>query len=308
MGLGEFDLIEQYFSEIGTSPWVRLAVGDDAAVLDLPDGQVQLVSTDTAVLGVHFLAETPPEVIAYRTVMAAASDLAAMGAQPVGMLLALTMPEANPEWLRSFAKGLRDASGVTGLPLIGGDTTRGPLTLTVTVLGAALRERYLTRSGAQPGDRLCVSGTLGDAAAGLALLRGADISISAEHTAFLQERFNYPTARLALGLSLNGTATSAIDVSDGLLADANHLARASNVRLIIDSSLIPVSVALGAHPDPNQIREWTLRGGDDYELLFTVPDTCSLPPLATEIGRVIEGAGVSCDGAVQQTGYDHFER
>ena len=306
MGLGEFDLIAQYFTEIGDSPSVRLAVGDDAAALELPDGHALLVSTDTAVSGVHFLSDAPPAVIAYRAIMAAASDLAAMGAKPEGMLLALTLPEADPEWLALFAEGVRQASEVTRLPLIGGDTTRGPLSLTVTVLGSTPKGGFLTRSGAHAGDRLCVTGTLGDAAAGLSLLVGADTAIASAHIAFLRERYYRPTARLTLGQALNGVATSAIDISDGLLADAGHLARASGVGLVIDGRALPISVALSAHPDSDQILQWALRGGDDYELLFTLPDAAALPQDCTEIGRVIEGAGVCCDAATQLTGYDHF--
>ena len=308
MALGEFDLIERYFSQIGESPSVRIGVGDDAAVLELPEGHVHLISTDTAVSGVHFLPDSQPDVIAYRAIMAAASDLAAMGAKPEGMLLALTLPEANADWLASFADGVRSASELTLLPLIGGDTTRGPLAITVTVMGSAPIGCYLTRSGARPGDRLCISGTLGDAAAGLAILDGADTGIASAQAAFLKSRFNQPMARLALGRKLNGVATSAIDVSDGLLVDASHLARSSGVGVIIDREAVPVSVALRAYADPAQTMEWALRGGDDYELLFTLPDQAEMPDDCTEIGRVSSGEGVRCDGVEKMTGYDHFGR
>lgn len=308
MGLGEFDLIERYFAQIGDSPSIRIAVGDDAAVLELPEGHAHLISTDTAVAGVHFLPDALPSVIAHRAIMAAASDLAAMGAKPEGMLLALTLPDARDEWLASFAEGVREASEITRMPLIGGDTTRGPLSLTVTVLGSAPTGCYLTRSGATPGDRLCVSGTLGDAAAGLSLFNGADTAFSSAHGAFVKGRFTHPMARLTLGQTLNGVATSAIDVSDGLLADAGHLARSSGVGLSIDREAIPLSEALRAYPDSAQALEWVLRGGDDYELLFTLPDKAVLPDDCTEIGRVSEGSGVHCDGVVHSTGYDHFGR
>ena len=308
MALGEFDLIEQYFAQVGASPSVQLGVGDDAAVLELPAGRVHLISTDTAVSGVHFLPDSAPNFIAYRAVMAAASDLAAMGAKPEAMLLALTLPEANADWLASFAEGVRCASEHASLPLIGGDTTRGLLSVTVTVLGSALSGQYLTRSGAQPGDRVCVSGTLGDAAAGLFLLEIDDTNVSAADLAFLRQRFLRPTPQLTLGQMLNGLATSAIDVSDGLLADAGHLARLSSVGLIVDPGAIPISAALRAYPDPAQVQEWALRGGDDYELLFTLPSHAKLPDGCTEIGEVIAGSGVRCDGVLLITGYDHFER
>ncbi|MEL0161274.1 MAG: thiamine-phosphate kinase [Halieaceae bacterium] len=302
MALGEFDLIERYFAQVRASPSVQLGVGDDAAVLALPAGHVHLISTDTAVSGVHFLPDSAPYVIA------SASDLAAMGAKPEAMLLALTLPEANADWLASFAEGVRGASEHAALPLIGGDTTRGPLSVTVTVLGSAPSGQYLTRSGAQPGDRLCVSGTLGDAAAGFFLLGIDDTFVSAADLGFLRQRFLRPTPQLTLGQTLNGLATSAIDVSDGLLADAGHLARLSSVGLIVDPGAIPISAALRAYPDPAQVQEWALRGGDDYELLFTLPSHAKLPDGCTEIGQVISGNGVRCDGVTNITGYDHFER
>ena len=217
-------------------------------------------SVDTVVEGVHFLPGMPPADIAFRSVMASASDLAAMGAAPAGMLLALTMPSVDEGWLSAFVEGLKDASEKTGLPLVGGDTTRGPLSVTVTVMGSTPTAAYLKRSGAREGDYVCVSGTLGDAAAGLAALRG-DLSIcDAMVSNALVERFSRPMARLALGELLRAVASAAIDVSDGLLADAAHIADASEVAIDIDCHRLPLSDALRL-PDQDQSLRWALSGG-----------------------------------------------
>ena len=306
MTIGEFALIERFFSGMDAGAAVRLGVGDDAAVLSVPEGHVLHTSIDTTAEGIHFPPGMPPADVAFRSVMAAASDLAGMGAAPAGMLLALTMPSVDVGWLDAFVKGLKDASELTGLPLVGGDTTRGPLSMTVTVMGSTPTAAYLKRSGAREGDRVCVSGTLGDAAAGLAALRG-DLSISnAVVCNPLVARFSRPMARLALGESLRAVASAAIDVSDGLLADAAHVANASDVAINIDCHRLPLSDALRALPDQDQSLRWALSGGDDYELLFTLPPGSTVPDSCTEIGRVVAGSGVSCAVTPQQLGHDHF--
>jgi thiamine-monophosphate kinase len=306
MSAGEFSLIETFFSHIGESSAIELGIGDDAATVRVPDGHALQISTDTAIEGVHFPPDFAPADIAYRSVMAAASDLAAMGASPIGMLLAITLPTADSAWLACFANGLRAASDASRLPLIGGDTTRGGLSLTLTVLGATPSSRGLRRDGARAGDRLCVSGTLGDAAAGLAVIQGKLQPTEQAAAQFLQARFARPTARLALGESLRGVATAAIDVSDGLLADTAHIAHASAVAIEIDSGKIPLSRALKGMPDTVQVRQWALTGGDDYELLVTLPPEGPVPETLTEIGRVVAGRGVRCDQAPTGGGYDHF--
>ena len=305
MSISEFSLIETFFARCGEGSLVKLGMGDDAAAVRLPDGHMLQISTDTAIEGVHFPCGFRPTDIAYRSVMAAASDLAAMGASPVGMLLALTLPPLTRR-LSRFAEGLGAASKAARLPLIGGDTTRGDLSLTVTVLGSTPQSRGLRRDGARPGDCLCVSGTLGDAAAGLAVIQGKFYASDQAAAAFLRGRFARPTARLALGESLLGVATAAIDLSDGLLSDAAHVAKASTVAIEIDSSKIPLSPALRRLPDAGQIRQWALAGGDDYELLVTLPPDMPVPEALTEIGRVKEGYGVSCDESPASGGYDHF--
>jgi thiamine-monophosphate kinase len=307
MSDSEFDLIQDFFAGLDQGASVRLGIGDDAAALSLPEGHLLHISTDTAVEGVHFLASLSPADVAYRSVMAAASDLAAMGASPQALLLALTVPEADRVWLEDFSRGLAEVSREIGVPLVGGDTTRGPLSLTVTVLGSTPADRYLTRSGAKVGDRLCVSGTLGDAAAGLAVLSG-QLAVDESAAAFLTTRYTRPTARLVLGETLRDCATSCIDLSDGLLADAAHIASASGVGLEINSALLPLSEALRSSADLDQSLDWALAGGDDYELLFTLPDNMPLPDGCTEMGRVVGGSGISCDRTPERIGYDHFRR
>ncbi|MDG2461533.1 MAG: thiamine-phosphate kinase [Luminiphilus sp.] len=307
MAATEFQLIDHFFAGIGDSSSVLLGIGDDAAALELPAGHVLLVSTDTVSEGVHFPRGTHAVDVAYRAVIAAASDLAAMSAEPLGMLLALTLARTDSEWLAGFATGLREAAAITQLPLVGGDTTQGALTVSITVLGSAPRATYLTRQSAQPGDRLCVSGTLGDAAAGLSIRLGETVADD-QSALFLTDRFTRPSARLALGQLLRGHATSAIDISDGLLADAGHLARCSGVALEVDSAALPLSEAMQTIADEAQQLNWALGGGDDYELLFTLPADATLPSGCTEIGRVRSGSGVFCDVMPEQTGYEHFVR
>ena len=307
MSDSEFDLIQDFFAGLDQGASVRLGIGDDAAALSLPEGHLLHISTDTAVEGVHFLASLSPADVAYRSTMAAASDLAAMGAIPEALLLALTLPEADRVWLEDFSPGIAEACNAVGAPLVGGDTTRGPLSLTVTVLGSTPADRYLTRSGAKVGDRLCVSGTLGDAAAGLAVLSG-QLAVDESAAAFLTTRYTRPSARLALGETLRDCATSCIDLSDGLLADAEHIASASGVGLEINSALLPLSKALRSSADLDQRLDWALAGGDDYELLFTLSDNMPLPDGCTEMGRVVVGSGISCDRTPERIGYDHFRR
>lgn len=306
MPVAEFTLIYRYFSAFGRGDAVDLSVGDDCAILRLEPGERLATSVDTMVEGVHFPPDSFPEDIGFRAVSVAASDLAAMGARPIGMTLALTLPTADELWLHAFSQGLGAAAASYSLPLVGGDTTRGPLTITVQVLGALPRDQALLRGGAAPGDALYVSGCLGDAAAALAVLAG-DWRPEPGHMEYLLQRFNRPRARIALGRELLGRATAAIDISDGLLADAGHIAAASGVRLSIEPDLLPLSPALAAHPAPGQARRWALTGGDDYELCFCLPAGSEPPAGCTRIGEVAAGSGVDCGldygGA---TGYQHF--
>ena len=302
----EFAIIARYFSALGRGEAVDLGVGDDCAILRLPPNQRLATSMDTLVAGVHFPEDAFPEDIGYRAVAVAASDLAAMGASPLAMTVALTLPEADDFWLNAFSQGLTAAVTQYQLPLVGGDTTRGPLAITVQVFGSLPDNAALLRGGAVAGDRVYVSGTLGDAAGGLAFLQQR-WQPAPEHGEYLLNRYYRPTARLALGQALLGQATAAIDISDGLLADAGHIAAASGVKISIESARVPLSDALTAHPDHAQALEWALCGGDDYELCFTLPADLPGPRGCTHIGEVTAGAGVACDLDVDKaTGYRHF--
>ncbi len=306
MPLSEFTLIYRYFSALGRGEAVDLSVGDDCAILRLEPGERLATSVDTMVEGVHFPADTFPEDIGFRAASVAASDLAAMGARPLGMTLALTLPAIDELWLHAFSQGIADAAAQYQLPLVGGDTTRGPLTITVQVLGALPLAQALLRGGASPGDELYVSGTLGDAAGALAFLAG-DWRASPTEAEYLLNRFNRPQARMELGQELLGRATAAIDISDGLLADAGHIAAASGVRLEIDPLLLPLSPALASHPSPDQARLWGLTGGDDYELCFCLPAAETAPPGCTRIGCAVAGSGVDCGLDIEiAAGYQHF--
>ena len=302
----EFSLIYRYFSALGRGPAVDLSVGDDCAILRLEPGERLATSVDTMVEGVHFPADSFPEDIGFRVVSAAVSDLAAMGARPLGMTVALTLAGVDDLWLQAFSQGLAEAVSVYSLPLVGGDTTRGPLTITVQVMGALPADQALLREGARLGDQLCVSGTLGDAAAGLAFLQDEAV-FAPDQAEYLLQRFNRPTARLALGQALLGRASAAIDISDGLLADAGHIAAASGVKLVVDPDALPLSSALQAHPSREQVLQWALAGGDDYELCFCLPAAEPLPQDCTRIGQVEAGEGVDCGLEIDiPAGYQHF--
>jgi thiamine-monophosphate kinase len=304
MPSNEFELIRRYFWGLGGGGPIRLGIGDDAALLELPPGEVLVTSVDTLVEGVHYPEDTFPEDVGYRALAVAASDLAAMGASPLACTLALTLPAVDELWLQAFSEGLARACADFGLPLAGGDTTRGPgSVITLQVFGACPADAALRRDGARPGDQVCVSGTVGDAAAALAILE--ERWHPGPEAAALVERFNRPTPRLALGERLRGVATAAIDVSDGLLADLGHIAAASGVAIALDSGTLPLSPALAAAGE--QGRAWALGGGDDYELAFTLPADAAIPEGCSRIGEVREGSGLSVDGApAEASGYRHF--
>jgi len=321
----EFTLIYRYFSALGRGDAVDLSVGDDCAILRLEEGERLATSVDTMVVGVHFPEDSFPEDVAFRAVSAAASDLAAMGARPLGMTVALTLPEVDEFWLQTFSQGLAAAVSEYQLPLVGGDTTRGPLTITVQVMGALPMDRALLRAGARVGDNVYVSGTLGDAAGGLAFLQ-EQWQPEPDAAEYLLERFNRPRARIALGRELLGRATAAIDISDGLLADAGHIAAASGVKIHIEPALLPLSAELSSyntqkfqdthdsspkfqdtHHSSDQVIQWALTGGDDYELCFCLPVGKEPPEDCTLIGRVEAGQGVDCGLDIDiKAGYQHF--
>ena len=320
MALSEFALIERYFRRCGAHRTdVRLGVGDDAALLAVPGGSELVAAIDTLVAGVHFPHGSPPASVGHRALAVNLSDLAAMGARPAWALLALTLPEADENWLEEFATGLGDLARAHGVALVGGDTTHGPLCISVQLLGHVPAGEALTRGGGSAGDVLFVSGTCGDAAAGLAIEQG-QLEADPEARARLRERFLWPTPRVALGERLRGLASACIDVSDGLLADAGKLASASHAGAELAWADVPLSQPLLQVLGEARARELALGGGDDYELCFAVPPqnitrlSAQLPPQEwryTRIGllRAEPGAVVVRDGTVMEfshSGYEHF--
>lgn len=309
--MDEFDLIDALLAdEPPLPPWVRVGPGDDAAVVSAAADTEWVLSTDTLVIGRHFPADMPPDLLAYRALAVNLSDLAAMGANPAGYLVALVAPALDAEWCRSFSAGLRAAAGDSGACLIGGNLARGPLAVTVTVTGTVPRGGALLRSGARPGDRVYVSGRIGAALAARqqleaepTLLPGLKLAtVPASLQAYLM-----PAARWQLGTALRGVASAAIDVSDGLLADLGHLCQRSGVAAELSLDALPVVGEAQA----------AAVAGDDYELLFTLPAGCDLPHLGdalalTCIGRIVAGSGVrlmdaaGSDVAVTATGWNHF--
>ena len=317
--MGEFERIRHYFAAAPcaqAAAGVALGIGDDCALLELPAGEQLAISTDTLVAGVHFPDPCDAFLLGQRALAVAASDLAAMGATPLGFTLALCLPQATDAWLQDFARGLNQMAAHCGLALIGGDTTRGPLSLTVTVFGRLPRGQALLRSGAQVGDLLCVGGNLGDAAAALPLVL-AQQQAPAEVAAALLDQYWSPRPQLALGQALRGKATAALDISDGLLADCGHLAAASGVALQIELARLPLSAAIQTFLSPSAAQQCALSGGDDYRLALTRPAQY-LPGLQAAgwalpvIGRVVAGQGVQVldeQGRVMtppRHGYQHF--
>ncbi len=320
MPLSEFDLIERYFRNCGARREdVELGVGDDAAILQCPAGERLVAAIDTLVEGVHFLRGCPAASVGHRALAVNLSDLAAMGARPAWALLALTLPEADEAWLAEFASGFAELARLHEVVLVGGDTTRGPLCVTVQILGH-IQGAALLRSGGKPGDALFVSGTPGDAAAGLALEQG--MLAAPAQAQYLRERFLFPTPRVALGSVLREYASACIDVSDGLLGDAGKMAAASGCGADIAYEALPVSQSLAQAVGPERARELSLTGGDDYELCFSVRPgdldrlLTQLPPQRwgyTRIGtlRAAPGVQVVRNGApmvLTHAGYEHFAR
>ena len=322
MALTEFGIIERYFRRCGaTRADVKLGVGDDAALLEAPPGMQIAAAIDTLVAGVHFPPGSPPASIGHRALAVNLSDMAAMGARPAWALLSLTLPELNESWLDEFTASFAALARAHDVALVGGNTTSGPLCVAVQIIGHVQKGTALLRSKGHAGDLLFVSGSPGDAAAGLAVEQGT-LKAPPEALRYLRERFLYPTPRVALGECLRGRASACIDVSDGLLADASKLARASGCGLTIEMDSLPVSEELAAAVGEERARELALTGGEAYELCFTVP--------AAEVGKLRqelppERWGYACIGSLQgqpdpvvtrsgaviefsHSGWDHFAR
>ena len=336
--MAEFALIDLIRERCdATRADVRLGIGDDAALLAVPPGRLLAISTDTLVAGVHFSNDTAARDIGWKALAVNLSDLAAMGAEPAWATLALTLPSADARWVEEFADGFAELARRHRVALVGGDTTQGPLSITVTIHGFVPESAALTRAGAQVGDGVYVTSTLGDAAAGLrlsvpSLAKGGSKALNfflPPHAGGgaeggrgqLLERLHRPTPRIAQGLLLRGRATACIDVSDGLAADLRHICTASGVGAQIDADALPASPELIAAFGTDERRALQLAGGDDYELCFTVPEAL-VPELlrdladsccaATRIGRIVAGSGVSVRDAqgnpveLPKSGWEHF--
>jgi thiamine-monophosphate kinase len=316
VALGEFDLIDRYFKRPPRRSDVLLGVGDDAALLAPPAGCALVAATDTLVEGRHFMPGAPGRSVGHQALAVNLSDLAAMGADPAWALLSLSLPEVCEDWLGDFALGLHALADAHGVELVGGDTVRGPLVITVEVLGFVEPALALRRSGARPGDVVYVSGWPGEAAAGLDMLRrGASLDSGDP----LVLRYLYAQPRLELGRALRGRASAAMDVSDGLHGDLGKLCAAAGVGARLDLAALPVSDRLLAARGREAGEHLVLQGGDDYELLFTLPAAHADRAEAelgrdfaiTRIGEIEAGRDVRCvrDGRaveVAAVGYDHF--
>ena len=270
--MSEFDLIQQYFTK--PTRHTDLGVGDDAALIRVASGMQLAVSSDMLVAGTHFLHDCAPYDIGWKALAVNVSDMAAMGAQAKWATLAIALPEKNDAWLAEFSRGFFDCANTFGVDLIGGDTTRGPLNMSVTIMGEVPIGQSLRRDGAQLGDDIWVSGTLGDAALALALLQKRyrlDVNLQDNELEKWLLSLNKPQPRAELGLALRGIATSCIDISDGLLADLGHILQASNLGAQIDVENLPMSPYNFNHSDEPAIQQYVLAGGDDYELCFTAP-------------------------------------
>jgi thiamine-monophosphate kinase len=331
--MGEFELIQRFFTRATQppAPGVVLGVGDDCALLQPTPGMQLAVSSDMLVQGRHFFADVAPHTLGHKALAVNLSDLAACGARPLGFTLALALPEANPAWLAPFAQGLFALADAHQCPLVGGDTTRGPLNICITVFGETPPGQALLRSGARAGDDLYVSGTLGDARLALEALQG-HVQLPPDVLAQTRQRLEQPSPRVALGLALRGIASACADVSDGLLGDLGHILERSGVGATVDTTIAINLIAACARStgetgtfsinlEPSQVLHYVLGGGDDYELVFTASPAqraavhaaaqASATPV-TRIGHIDATPGlrlIDAQGAVQEArfaGFDHF--
>lgn len=323
--MGEFDLIESYFKR--PARHATLGVGDDCALLAIAPGQQLAISSDMLVEGRHFLSTVQPRLLGHKALAVNLSDLAACGAKPKALMLALSLPQIDPQWLSEFSQGLWALADEHDIDLIGGDTTRGPLNICITVLGEVPASQALLRSGAQVGDDIYVSGNLGDARLALEVFRG-NMTVPAPVFESARLRMEQPTPRVALGMALRGIAHAAADISDGLLGDLGHVLKASGVGADIDTQQVVRTLAcmsLASSFDELTLASQlalTLSGGDDYELVFTaapeqrqavaVASQSSLTPV-TRIGRITASHELflrSADGQILPNtfaSFDHFK-
>ena len=313
MALAEFQLIERFFASLTPrSPHTRLSIGDDCALWLPPLGETLAITTDTLVENVHFFAGCDAEALGHKTLAVNLSDLASTGAKPWAVTLALTLPRVDETWLAAFSRGFGALARQFGVELIGGDTTRGPLSITVQALGSVPESAALRRDAARAGDKIYLTGQLGEAGLGLAIARGAYTASCPEALA----RLHRPLPRISAGLALRGVAHACIDVSDGLLADLGHILQRSGVGADLHWDHLPLSPAVLAYIDATGDWQMPLGAGDDYELCFTAPPNRDITTLALgvacrEIGRITEEPGLRLYRAgtchtMEQRGYEHF--
>jgi thiamine-monophosphate kinase len=323
MSLAEFDLIARYFTKaFPKRSEVILGIGDDAALCHAPTGMQLAIAIDTLVEGVHFPLKSAPEDIGYKALAVNLSDMAAMGATPAWFTLALTSPKNDENWLKAFSQGLLELAQKHQVSLIGGDTTYGPtLTISIQITGFVPINQALQRCGAKPGEGIYVTGTLGDAGLGLyAIQKKHNIVLPQGVQRYIESRLNRPTPRLQQGQALCGIASSAIDISDGLVADLGHILQASAVGASLQVDKLPLSQALRQHLSPKSAWNLALSAGDDYELCFTVPPNQekalkkSLKARSyTRIGTIDSTSGLRCldaNGEIftfKRKGYQHFQ-
>jgi len=321
--LSEFSLIKQYFEQLTIErDDVKLGIGDDCALLQCPADHVVAVSIDTLVEGIHFFADVSPETLGHKSLAVGLSDLAAMGATPAWFTLALTLPEVNNNWLQGFSQGLAKLANKHNIHLVGGDTTRGPLTISIQVHGFVKAEQALRRSGAKLGELIYVTGSLGDAGAALQrrLNQWDHEHLNDQDKAYLQQRLELPSPRNEMGQKLLNIASSAIDISDGLVADLGHILDKSQLGARIDLNKLPLSPALAKIGRQDAI-QLALQSGDDYELCFTVPSQHleimekQFKGQCTQIGMITNDNGLFymndreelIDLTQAGIGYDHFK-
>ncbi len=323
MSLTEFQSIRDFFSKQSMQRTdVELGIGDDCALLSVPENKVLAISVDVLVKGVHFPEQTSAEDIGYKSLAVSLSDLAAMGAEPAWFTLAITSPYMDEDWLNKFCQGLFGLANRYNVQLIGGDTTTGPLVVTIQVGGYVAKNHALRRGGAKAGDLVYVTGTIGEAGLGLKILQG-NLQLPDQYIHLsekLIERLNRPIPRVEIGKALLGTATAAIDVSDGVAADLNHILEMSHVGARLEVGKLPVSECFPEIFEQAGGWEQALAAGDDYELLFTAPEGSEgdLQQIAEEyncnitcIGQIEEQLGLRCYSGtniltLQSMGYEHF--
>lgn len=318
--MSEFEIIQKYFKHApgNTNGGVITGIGDDAAVVTVPVGMQLVLSMDTLLSGVHFYAETDAGDIGYKSLAVNLSDMAAMGARPVWATMSLTLPDIDSVWLEKFAGGFQGLAGEYNVTLVGGDLSRGPLSITVQLHGLLPCDTAILRNNAAPGDLIFVSGVLGDAGLALQAIKG-DISLSDQDMHYVLNRLNRPSPRVDAGIALRGLASSAIDISDGLISDIGHVLESSGTGAVLNMERLPLSDAL-CKLGSETAWELALTAGDDYELCFTVPPEKkdevedrlkSVCPIAC-IGEINDRKDIQCLGSNGErfkpagTGFDHF--